>query len=68
MADASRTNNLPALWSQIEGFLDSETLFNLKVGFVRILKNSSYEEIVQNKKRFRPRDEPSQQQDRPSAC
>ena len=50
MADASCTNNCPALMQHIEGFLPAETITVLKVGFMRVLNSGkSYEQIVADK-------------------
>lgn len=51
MADASCSNDLPALMGHIEGFLDTETVNALKMRFVMMLGTGvTYEQIVANKR------------------
>lgn len=51
MADASTTDNCPALMHHVEAFLDAQTLLALKVGFVRVVRTGkTYEQIVEEKR------------------
>lgn len=51
MADASRTNNLPALMAALETFLPAETIQTLKAGFMRVLQSGeTYEQILEGKR------------------
>ena len=50
MADASRSNNCPALVKHIEAFLPCETMTALKLGFVRVLNSGkTCEQIIADK-------------------
>jgi hypothetical protein len=50
MADASCTNNCPALMKHIEAFLPSETITALKLEFMRVLNSGkTSEQIVAEK-------------------
>ena len=51
MADASLSNNLPALMKQVEAFLDTEMMLAMKTGFIRALNSGkNYEQIVADKR------------------
>ena len=51
MADASRSNNLPALMKAAEAFLPKHVIEHLKMGFVHITKSGkSFEEIIADKR------------------
>ena len=50
MADASMTDNLPALMREIEMLLTHEKVDRLKAGFVLAVKNNTYSEILEKKK------------------
>lgn len=50
MADASTTNNCPALMKHIEAFLPSHVITHLKFGFMHVLNSGkTYEQIVAEK-------------------
>lgn len=50
MADASITNNCPALVKHIEAFLPSETMMHLKAGFMYMLNSGkTFEQVVAEK-------------------
>ena len=51
MADASRSDNLPALMKQVEAFLPSEEILHLKFGFTHVMGlGKSYDQIVSEKR------------------
>ena len=51
MADASTTNNLPALMGHIEAFLPAEVVAQLKAGFAHVIASGkTYEKILQEKR------------------
>lgn len=51
MADASRSNNCPALMKQVEAFLDEETIMAMKAGFVRMVESGkSFDQIISEKR------------------
>jgi len=52
MADASCTNNCPALVKHIEAFLPHDAMTALKLGFMRVLNSGkTYEQIVAEKQK-----------------
>lgn len=51
MADASRTDECPALMRQVEAFLDAGTILALKLGFVRVHREgATWEQVVERKR------------------
>jgi hypothetical protein len=51
MADASRTNNCPALMDAIEAFLPAEAITHLKIGFFRMVTGGkSFDDIIAEKR------------------
>lgn len=51
MADASRSNNCPALMKAVEAFLPSHVITHLKVGFVQMVRSGkSFEQVIAEKR------------------
>lgn len=51
MADASRTNNCPALIKAVKAFLPEHALSHLKLGFMHMVRSGkSFEEVVAEKR------------------
>ena len=51
MADASRSNNCPALMKAVEAFLPAHVITHLKVGFVQMVRSGkSFDEVIAEKR------------------
>lgn len=51
MADASRTNNCPALIKAVEGFLPEHAITHLKLGFMHMVRGGkSFDQVVAEKR------------------
>lgn len=51
MADASCTDNCPALMLHLAAFLPAETITEIQIGFMRLVASGqSYQEILESKK------------------